>query len=286
MQDMPSLRPLQERTLDNCTSETILPNEAQQREFQRQLKLMVTQLRSHTSIFAWVVYNEGWGQIASYHPEFSLTDMIRQLDPTRLVNANSGWYDHGAGDFSDNHHYANPQCGTPWYSINSSPHDPRRIAFQGEFGGTGHNISEGHLWKVQKAIDGINQTYEIDETLDTWNHRGHTLLNELLFQVERYSCAGGVWTQTTDVEGEVNGMLTYDRRLLRPDLAQWNTDIKALYDASAKRSEESEPVFSPMLAMDEAVTPWNSLFGQSHQWIPAGPVKTSGPARGQWVPPS
>jgi hypothetical protein len=184
MQDMPSLRPSQSRTLDNCTIATILPDADQQAEFQRQLELLVTQLRSHTSIFSWVFYNEGWGQVTTPpFPEIGLTDVVRSLDPTRLINANSGWYDHGAGDFSDNHHYANPQCGTPWYSINSSPHDPSRIGFQGEFGGTGHNVSIEHLWNVEQAINAINQTYEIDETLDIWNYRGHFLLAELLSQV-------------------------------------------------------------------------------------------------------
>lgn len=67
---------------------------------------MVTQLKSHTSIFAWVIYNEGWGQIRDeYYPEFALTDIVRKLDPTRLLNANTGWIDHGAGDFSDNHQW-------------------------------------------------------------------------------------------------------------------------------------------------------------------------------------
>jgi hypothetical protein len=105
-----------------------------------------------------VIYNEGWGQITNYYPEFELTDRVRQLDPTRLVDSTTGWIDHGAGDFSvcvlpcnsttwltrtiqDNHHYANPQCGTPFYSTASSPYDPGRIGFQGEFGGIGNNVS-------------------------------------------------------------------------------------------------------------------------------------------------
>ncbi|SMR62806.1 unnamed protein product [Zymoseptoria tritici ST99CH_3D1] len=240
MQDMPSLR-LSTETLANCSRQRLLPDAAQQQEFQRQLELLVTQLRSHTCIFAWVIYNEGWGQIESYYPEFALTDVVRGLDPTRLVDAVTGFPDHGAGDFSDNHHYANPQCGTPFYSLSSSPFDPSRIGFQGEFGGIGNNVTEEHAWKVQDSIDAVNQTYELDDTIEVWNYRGHTLLTELLSQVEMYSCAGAVWTQTTDVEGEVNGMLTYDRRVLRPDLQQWQTDIQALYDASAKRTNASMP---------------------------------------------
>lgn len=111
-----------------------------------------------------------------------------------------------------------------------------RIGFQGEFGGIGNNVSIDHLWNNQAAINTINQTYEIDQTLDAWNYRGHFLLNEFLEQVQRYSCSGGVWTQTTDVEGEVNGLLTYDRRILRPDVKQWQQDIQNLYSALAKRS--------------------------------------------------
>ncbi|KAI7293491.1 hypothetical protein KC315_g19309, partial [Hortaea werneckii] len=132
-----------------------------------------------------------------------------------------------AGDFDDNHHYANPH----------------RIGFQGEFGGTGNNVSIDHLWNVQAAIDTIDQTYEIDETLEAWNYRGHALLGELRDQTAMYACSGGVWTQTTDVEGEVNGLLTYDRRILRPDVAQWQADIQSLYDAAAARSNSSMALF-------------------------------------------
>lgn len=121
-----------------------------------------------------------------------------------MVVATSGWYDHGAGDFSDNHHYASPQCGAPFYSLKSHPYDPTRIGIQGEFGGIGNNVSINHLWNVQEAIDTIDRTYEIDTTLDAWRYRGHELLGELRAQIEMYACSGAIWTQTTDVEGEVN----------------------------------------------------------------------------------
>ncbi|KAJ6144396.1 hypothetical protein N7470_008291 [Penicillium chermesinum] len=236
IQDMPALRPSQSRTLANGTSVPILPDPAQQVEFGRQLEVLVNQLKSFPSIAAWVIYNEGWGQITTYYPEIELTARVKQLDPTRLVDSTTGWYDHGAGDFSDNHHYANPQCGTPFCSINSSPYDDTRIGFQGEFGGLGNNVSIEHLWNNQNAINSINQTYEIDITVEAWNYRSHLLLSELKDQVTRFSCSGGVWTQTTDVEGEVNGLMTYDRRLQRVDEEQWKADIQGLYDAAAARS--------------------------------------------------
>ena len=94
---------------------------------------------------------------------------------------------------------------------------------------------------MQEAIDTINQTYEIDETLNAWNYRGHALLTELHDQTVLFACSGGVWTQTTDVEGEVNGLLTYDRRILRPNVTQWKNDIQALYDAAKSRSNSSMP---------------------------------------------
>ncbi|KAL5341081.1 glycoside hydrolase superfamily [Aspergillus crustosus] len=222
IQDMPSLA-------------LVEPNQAQQDEFARQLEVMVNQLKSYPSVFAWVIYNEGWGQQIAQNPEFGLTDRVRELDPTRLVNSVSGWHDRGAGDFSDNHHYANPQCGTPFWSSPASPYDPERIGIQGEFGGIGHNVSIENLWNVQAAIDTIPQTYEIDETLDVWNYRGRVLLTELRDQIQRFACSAAVWTQTTDVEGEVNGLMTYDRRVKRVDEKQWREDIEALYSAARGR---------------------------------------------------
>ncbi|KAJ5468147.1 hypothetical protein N7475_005899 [Penicillium sp. IBT 31633x] len=236
IQDMPSLRPLQSRRDENGNSHTIVPDEKQQVEFARQLDVLVNQFKSFPSIVTWMIYNEGWGQRTDYYPEFELTERVRQLDPTRLVDSTSGWIDHGAGDFSDNHHYANPQCGTPFYSTPSIPHDSSRIGFQGEFGGIGTNVSIEHLWNNQAAINTIDQTYEIDLTIEAWNYRSHILLSELEEQIRLFECSGGIWTQTTDVEGEVNGLITYDRRLARVDVPQWKEDIKALYDAAAARS--------------------------------------------------
>ena len=91
------------------------------------------------------------------------------------------------------------------------------------------------LWNVEQAVDQINETYEIDATIDSWNYRSHLLLTELEDQVRRFACSGGVWTQTTDVEGEINGLMTYDRRIKRVNENQWKDDIQALYDAAAAR---------------------------------------------------
>ncbi|KAH7130371.1 glycoside hydrolase superfamily [Dendryphion nanum] len=240
IQDMPSLRPFVPN--DQCNGGDRVPNPETQIEFERQVDLMIEQHKSYPSIVTWIIYNELWGQRDTKEfppPEFKITERIRQLDPTRLIDSVSGWNDHGAGDFHDNHKYANPQCGTPFYSLDATPYDPKRIAIQGEFGGIGHNVSAENLWKEKLPIDHINRTYELNADLDSWNYRAHVVLRELREQIERYACSAAVWTQTTDVEGEVNGMLTYDRRIIRPNIEQWNADIKALYDAAIARSVNS-----------------------------------------------
>ncbi|XWW99261.1 hypothetical protein V2A60_007270 [Cordyceps javanica] len=225
VQDMPSM-----------SADGRVPNQDEQAEFRRQLEVLITEHRNYPSILIWVIYNEGWAQINTPpYPEGELTDMVRKLDPTRLIDSVTGWHDHGFGDFSDNHHYANPQCGSPFSSLPGGPYDPSRIGFQGEFGGVGHNVSADHLWKVQKAIDEINQTYEMDENLEAYNYRTSVLFRELREQIEMYACSGAIYTQTTDVEGELNGLCTYDRRIIRPDVKQWNRDIGRLYSAAHGR---------------------------------------------------
>lgn len=91
---------------------------------------------------------------------------------------------------------------------------------------------------MQDARRHIKFTYELDATVEDWNYRAHVLLSELREQIERYACSGAVWTQTTDVEGEVNGMLSYDRRIFRPNIEQWRNDIRALHEAAKKRGGE------------------------------------------------
>ncbi|KAF2643649.1 putative hydrolase [Massarina eburnea CBS 473.64] len=214
-------------------------NSTQQEVFEHELARMIEQLKSHPSIVTWVIYNEGWGQnIDDIGTDWRLTDLVRSLDPTRLVDSVTGWNDHGAGDYSDNHHYSGALCGTPFWS--GLAYDEKRIAFQGEFGGIGLNASIENLWKVDQAIAQINSTYELTKNTNTWNYRTHNLLAELAAQTKDFACSGAVYTQTTDVEGEVNGLLTYDRRVNRMDITQWKDDIRAIFDAAHSRAVTKE----------------------------------------------
>ncbi|RMZ67678.1 Glycoside hydrolase family 2 N-terminal [Pyrenophora seminiperda CCB06] len=234
IQDMPSLRP------DLPDGRRLDP--AAQPEFDRQLGLMVNQLKSYPAIFAWTIYNEEWGQTTSPPwPEIRLEQAVRTWDPTRLVNAVSGWSDHRAGDFDDNHHYSTPQCGTPFWSQQGGPgsdaaYSPLRIGLQGEFGGVGTLVTANNFSHSWFKNTDQQQAYEIANTTEIWNYRAKRLLGELTEQVELFACSGGVWTQTTDVEGEVNGLMTYDRGVVRMDEGLWRGLVGGLYEAAEKRA--------------------------------------------------
>ncbi|ESK83675.1 glycoside hydrolase family 2 protein [Moniliophthora roreri MCA 2997] len=219
-------------------------NEAQQAEFERQLDIVVNTHLSFPSILNFVIYNEGWGQQSS-HPETYLVPRLRALlAGHQLINAISGWNDLGQGapgDFHDNHHYSTPQCGTPFSSLASTPYDEARIGFQGEFGGVGVNTTIEHLWKDPEAIRDIPQTYEIDKDTGVWNYRALRVIAELREQTTLFGhCNGAVYTQTTDVEGEVNGFVTYDREIEHVDRELWIAAIQGLYEAF-KKSVETGP---------------------------------------------
>ncbi|KAH4187142.1 hypothetical protein HBH42_163540 [Parastagonospora nodorum] len=248
IQDMPSMRPDLPAKEENSCGGIRLEGPEQQAEFNRELGLLVEQLKSYPSIFAWTIYNEEWGQATSPPwPEYPLTDMVRSLDPTRLINSVSGWTDHGAGDFDDNHHYSTPQCGTPFWSTQGSgydsAYDENRIGLQGEFGGIGQYPPKGSSWYPDEPRQ---TSYELTNSTKYWNYRTHDLLNQLREQIDLFACSGGVWTQTTDVEGEVNGLMTYDRRFIRMNETQWKEDVTALYAAAARRASGDAKVFVAM----------------------------------------
>jgi len=169
--------------------------EAARAEFGEELRHVVDALRNHPSIVMWVPFNEGWGQ----HDTERYATWMKAYDPTRLVNAASGWTDRGVGDVVDEHAYPGPAI---------PERDGRRARVLGEFGGLGLPL-EGHTWLAR----------------DNWGYRTFTdtaslgaaylaLLAQLRF-LEGDGLAAAIYTQTTDVEVEVNGMMTYDRAVVK-----------------------------------------------------------------------
>lgn len=164
---------------------------------------------NHPSIVMWIPFNEGWGQ---YDTE-RIVDMTRRLDPHRLVNNASGWTDKGVGDVLDIHAYPGPS--TPQW-------EPKRAAVLGEFGGLGLPV-EGHTW-VEKNNWGY-VSYKTKEELTA----AYLELLRKTKELIPMGLSAAVYTQTTDVEVEVNGWLTYDRKVWKIEPGKVLGATKALY---------------------------------------------------------
>ena len=185
----------------------------------QEMKEMMDDLQPFTCIVMWNPYNEGWSQPGEFLTH-SMLDFTKRYDPTRLVNAPSGCWDWEkrvltqhkpdgvceAADTVDMHLYRGPTM----FAVND-----RRITFLGEFGGLGHPVP-GHLWKEQKDGKG---SWGYGGIADTKTREGlektYLGLMDKLGQLAEWGLGGSVYTQTTDVEIEINGLLTYDRKVLK-----------------------------------------------------------------------
>lgn len=171
------------------------PEEAAQ--FRTELKAMIDNLRNHPSIVVWVAFNEGWGQ----HNTNDILKWIKGYDPSRLVDGPSGWTDRGYGDLYDIHRYPGPAM---------FPTQPDRATVLSEFGGLGLIVPK-HLW-----IEDRNWGYQQFDTTEKLRARYRELIEELEVLV-RSGLSAAIYTQTTDVEVEVNGLMTYDREVVKFD---------------------------------------------------------------------
>ncbi len=164
-------------------------------QFESELQQMVYNLGNHPSIIMWVVFNEGWGQ---YDTE-RLARWVKQLDPSRLVDAASGWNDFHVGDVVDVHSY--PRLITPIPEM-------MRAAVLGEFGGLGLNFPT-QQWSPQSwNYLGFTKTTEFGTNYSgLWQH---------IVQLKKQSgLSAAVYTQLTDVETECDGLQTYDRSVIK-----------------------------------------------------------------------
>lgn len=164
-------------------------------QWRREAERWVETLRGHPSIVGWVIFNEGWGQ----HDTAGAVEFVEKLDPTRPIDAASGWNDRGAGDFLDVHVYPGP-------ALVQAPDG--RAALLGEFGGLGLRV-DGHVLDPKKAWG-----YRLFATREEWRD-AYLRLVSTLPMLAAEGLAGAVYTQATDVESEVNGLTTYDRRFLK-----------------------------------------------------------------------
>jgi hypothetical protein len=154
-------------------------------------------LYSHPSIGVWVPFNEAWGQFKTGE----IAAWTKNYDPSRLVNPASGGNHYTVGDILDTHHYPYPKLTLL---------DSRRATVLGEYGGIGY-VVEGHLWEPDRNWGYIrqNSSEEVTNQYIEYAEKLKTLI--------KAAFAGAVYTQTTDVEIEVNGLMTYDRKVLKVD---------------------------------------------------------------------
>lgn len=157
---------------------------------------MVKLLDGHPSIGIWTLFNEGWGQFDAR----AATEVIRALDTTRPIDATSGWYDQGCGDFLSIHNYFRP-LRAGWHGKQRG----NRAAVISEFGGLAQ-MTSGHT--------SLDHSYGYGEfsTVEDWRSAVKKLLAEVE-SLQDEGLAGYVYTQVSDVEEEVNGLLTYDRKV-------------------------------------------------------------------------
>jgi hypothetical protein len=200
-QDMPSLTV----SFDGPPGPAPDPVPEAKAHYESELMAMVDQLRSVTAIVGWVPFNEGWGEFDTAR----IANEVKASDPSRMVNPDSGVNcclsrpDSGAGDIYDDHTYVGP--GRPEIK-------DHRVIVDGEYGGLGL-VLDANRWP------GPPQAYEMTSSQEQLTQRYVEVSQDLENVVRANGLSGAIYTQTTDVENEVNGYLTYDRRVVKPVLS-------------------------------------------------------------------
>lgn len=177
-------------------------SETAKANFYKEWGEIMHQLKKHPCIVVWVPFNEGWGQFDTE----AVVDFTRAQDSTRLINSASGGSYRLCGDILDGHNYPRP--------IMKFRSGGAQIDVLGEYGGIGYPV-EGHLWQADKNWGYKGLCSSGEEVLKKYRHYA---LDEFIPEI-RTGVSAGVYTQTTDVETEVNGLMTYDRKVVKVDEA-------------------------------------------------------------------
>lgn len=185
-------------------------------QYRKEWNEIMDNLHSHPSIVVWVPFNEGWGQFDTKN----VAAWTKSKDPSRLVNAASGGnFFYGAGDILDVHNYPAPRI----YLL-----DDDKVNVIGEYGGIGYPI-KGHLWQPDKNWGYIefNSPKEVTDK--------YVEYIDILGDLAKIAYSGAVYTQTTDVEGEVNGLLTYDRKKMKVDAKRVREANRRLIESNSEK---------------------------------------------------
>ena len=201
-------------------------SEASAQCYRKEWEEIIGQLISYPCIGVWVPFNEAWGQFDTA----AIAAWTKELDPSRLVDPASGGNHFPCGDILDVHNYPDP---------NMYMWDHSRANVLGEYGGLGYLV-EGHLWEPEHNW-GYVQFNSAEEVTERYLHYA-----ELLQWLSGYGLGGAVYTQTTDVESEINGLLTYDRKVLKVDQEK----VRAANQRLCQSLDSLKAVKSPAIAQD------------------------------------
>ncbi|MFC5924519.1 AbfB domain-containing protein [Micromonospora vulcania] len=222
--------------IPSMTAQDINATDAQQAQFETEAREIVDEHRSSPAVVAYTPYNEGWGERALADTR-RVAQNIKNQDPTRLVNPHSGHNccqslgDPGNGDIDDWHAYLGPDSPSPSSS---------RIAVLGEFGGLGLH-TPGHEYSPTGSF--FAYEWQANSTVLTDRYVGLVQGAQNLMIGKGLSAS--VYTEITDLEGELNGFVTYDRQVIKMDQARVRAVNTALINAS-KTIGSSAPVALPV----------------------------------------
>lgn len=204
--------------------------------FHDEMVRIIKTLENHPSVVMWTVYNESWGQPNEATSKRSL-DIAREADPTRLISIASGWNDYEYGDIKDTHWYPEP-------NVLPNPIN-KRASVCGEYGGI-TLIVDGHRW-IGGSDMKYTQVYSSEELKD----RFVNFTNQIL-SLQANGLSAAVYTQITDVEDEENGLITYDRKVVKVDEGQMAEIREAIH---RNYSHTSVPVM-PVSQAGNIVSKW------------------------------
>jgi len=222
-QDMPSMHTHATNPRDEKNRKGFRPNAEEKKLFEGELKELIDEHISSPAVVCWILFNEGWG-IYEKEEVKRLGDWTAAYDPSRWVNDSTGLpNEHATGDAYDVHIYTGPSAGVC---------EPTCFNVLGEWGGVGLNV-KGHTWYERGGW-----SYDTTKGNAQLNERYLKMQDELLNNMYFPGLSAAMYTQISDVEGETNGILTYDRKVCKFDEAA----LKAKHDRLIRESKNLKKV--------------------------------------------
>jgi hypothetical protein len=254
-------------------------NPESKENFRREWKEIIETHYNNPSIIIWVPFNEGWGQYGTVE----IAEYTKSLDPSRLVNEASGWHNAGAGDVHDRHDYDR--------GFKMDAAEARRATTIGEYGGLAFAVPE-HTWVKSDKNFGygrkMNDWNDLFKTYDTLNKRMQGYIPKGL--------SAAVYTQTTDCETEVNGLLTYDRKDKIPPKVLFASnnalrfapsETKTFLPSAAEGNKEwdyaTEKPAADWFKADFKPADWKKGQGFGSKGTPSAAVKTEWNTKEIWI---